>query len=224
MGNVVFFLKTVRWITVVIATTVIVSLLTSCSMGQVNIDEQIHSRAKNIQQSMDHPASWESIVSSGLHEDLIINKDFEAIVALGVAALPELIRFLEHSDQDIFIEYIYALALERISKVDLKKEMDWHSRKEFLTTYKAYLKEIPNKVQRIADEPISDTKKNDQLKALGAPAIPYLFDVIDNGHQELSPAFNYLTNNESKGDIQKWGIDNVDQLNLLINFVEMYKH
>lgn len=148
------------------------------------------------------------------------NEDFEAIIALGVAALPELKQLLDNSEQDGLIEYIYAIALEQISKVDMRKETDWNTGKEFLKTYTTYLKEIPSKVKWMANELISDTEKVDQLKELGTPAIPYLFDVIDSGHQELSPAFDYLTDNESKGDIRKWGIENVDQLNLLINFVE----
>ncbi len=92
--------------------------------------------------------------------------------------------------------------------------------KEFLKTYTTYLKEIPDKVKLIANEPISDTEKIDQLKELGTPAIPYIFDVISNGHQELSPALDYLTDNKSKGDIRKWSVENVEQLNLLTNFFE----
>ncbi|MFB5266024.1 hypothetical protein ACE41H_04375 [Paenibacillus enshidis] len=221
MRKVIFFFNIiVRQISVVIATIVIIGSLSSCSKGQVDVDERVYSSINKIQQSINNPASSEISANSNPYDYVKNNEDFEAIIALGVAALPELKQLLDNSEQDGLIEYIYAIALEQISKVDMRKETDWNTGKEFLKIYTAYLKEIPNKVKRIANEPISDTEKVDQLKALGTPAIPYLFEVIDSGHQELSPAFDYLTDNESKGDIRKWGIENVDQLNLLINFVE----
>lgn len=148
------------------------------------------------------------------------HEDFEVITDLGFAALPELMQLLDQSEQDGFKEYIYAVALEQISKVDMRQGTGWSTGKEFLKIYMDYLKDIPNKVQSIVDEPTSDTEKVDQLKLLGTPAIPYLFDVIDSGHQQLAPAFDFLTDNESKGDVRGWGVKNVDQLNLLINFVE----
>lgn len=224
MRKVSFFFNTVRRLSVFIAAIVIISLLSSCSTDQVDVNEQINSRVKNIQQSMDIPISGEINSDSSLYDDVMNNEDFEGIVALGVAALPELMQLLDQSEQEVFVEYIYAIALEQISKVDLRKEKDWDSGKEFLKKYAVYLKEVPNKVKRIADESISDSKKIDQLKALGTPAIPYLFELIDSGYQELSPAFDYLTDNKSKGDIRKWGIENIDQLNLLINLVEQQSH
>lgn len=215
-----YFFNTVRQLAVVIATLVIVVLLSSCSKSQEDLNKQVHSSVNKIKQSIDHPASSEISASSNPYDYVKNNEDFEAIIALGVAALPELKQLLDNSEQDGLMEYIYAIALEQISKVDMRKDTDWSSGKEFLKTYTTYLKEIPDKVKMIANKPISDTEKIDQLKELGTPAIPYIFSVIDNGHQELSPALDYLTDNKSKGDIRNWSVENVDQLNLLTNFVE----
>lgn len=215
-----FFFYIVRQLAVVIAVTIIVVFMSSCSNGKVDVSEEIHLRINKIQQSIDYSASSEISASSNLYDNVKSNEDFEVITDLGFAALPELIQLLDQSEQDGVKEYIYAVALEQISKVDMRKRTDWNTGKEFLTIYTAYLKEIPNKVKSIVDETINDTEKVDQLKLLGTPAIPYLFDVIDSGHKELAPAFNYLTDNESKGDVREWGIKNVDQLNLLINLVE----
>lgn len=214
-----YFFNTVRQLSFVIAIIVISGLLSSCSKGQVDVNKQVHSSVNKIQQSIDNPASSES-ANSNPYDYVKNNEDFEDIIAIGVAALPELRQLLDNSEQDGLMEYIYAIALEQISKVDMRKETDWSTGKEFLKTYTTYLKEIPDKVKLIANEPISDTEKVDQLKELGTPAIPYIFDVIVNGHQELSPALDYLTDNKSKGDIRKWSVENVDQLNLLTNFVE----
>ncbi|OBZ16320.1 hypothetical protein A8L34_26950 [Bacillus sp. FJAT-27264] len=220
MRKVMFFYNKVLQLSVVIAAIVIVGFLSSCSKGQVDVNEQVHSSVNKIQQSIINQASSEISTSSDPYDYVKNNKDYEAIIALGVAALPELKQLLDKSEQDGLMEYIYAIALEQISKVDMRKETNWSTGKEFLKTYTTYLKEIPNKVKFIANEPISDTEKVNQLKELGTPSIPYIFDVISNGHQELSPALDYLTDNKSKSDTRKWSVENVEQLNLLMNFVE----
>ncbi|BBH22057.1 hypothetical protein Back11_34020 [Paenibacillus baekrokdamisoli] len=219
MQKVIFFYNKVPQLFVVMATIAIVVFLSSCSKGQVDVKEQVHSSVNKIQESINQ-ASSETSANSNPYDYVKNNEDFEAIIALGVAALPELKQLLDNSEQDGLIEYIYAIALEKISKVDMRKKTEWSTGKEFLKTYTAYLKEIPNKVKNIANEPISDTEKVDQLKELGTPAIPYIFDVINNGHQELSPAIHYLTGNKSKIGMRKWSVENVDQLNLLTKFVE----
>lgn len=50
------------------------------------------------------------------------SKDFENIVALGNPALPILKKMLDESNNNGLIEYIYAIAIEKISKVDIREE------------------------------------------------------------------------------------------------------
>lgn len=210
----------IRQLAVVMTATVIIVILTACANKTVDINEQIDLRVNKIQKSIDQPFLSEAGYGPNIYDDIKSNEDFASIINLGFDALPVLIRLLDHSVQDGLEEYIYAVALEGISKVDMRRSTDWNSGKEFLTIYTAHLKEIPNKVKNIVDEPISDKEKIDQLMLLGTPAIPYLFDVIESGYEELAPAFNYLLDNKLKGDVRTWGIENVDQLNLLTNLVE----
>ncbi|MFD2671424.1 hypothetical protein [Marinicrinis sediminis] len=195
-------------------------MLTACVLGQENVQEQVQTHISKMEASIENPVNPDTSTTSNPYDDIQNNEHFEAILELGIPALPELKQSLAHSDQDGLVEYIYAIALEKISKTEMSEQTEWRTGKEFYTIYSAYLKEIPDKVTSIAAEPVSDKEKIAQLKALGVPAIPYIFDVINHGKQELSPALHYLTDNESKSDMRKWSVEHIDQLNLLTDFVE----
>lgn len=204
----------------VMTTLVLVVLLSACSSGQEDASKEVQSSVSNIQESIDNLASSEVAASSNPYDYVKNNEDFKAIIAAGVVALPELEQLLIDSEQDGLMEFIYAIAMEQISKVDMRQAAEWSTGKEFLTIYTSYIEEIPSKVELIADEPINDVDKIDQLKALGTPAIPYIFYAIENRHPELAPALDDLTDNASKDDRREWSVENADLLNLLTNFVE----
>lgn len=127
---------------------------------------------------------------------------------------------LDNSQQSGLIEYIYAIAIEKISKIDLRKEVNWETAEDFSAKYTAHVKEIPDKVDSISNEGISDNEKVNKLKDLGTPAIPYISQKIEEGQKELAPALDYLTDNESQDDFTNWKKENADKESLLKSFVE----
>ncbi|MFD2117544.1 hypothetical protein ACFSTH_13035 [Paenibacillus yanchengensis] len=209
------FSKRMMQLSIVIISVVMIGLLSACAKDKLDVKKEVQNSVNKMEQTMDEQVSSEGSVSIEPYDFVKNNEDYEAIIALGWTALPELKQLLEDAEQDSFIEYVYAVALEQLSKVDLMKESVWKTGKEFLTRYTAYVQEIPEKVETIVAQFVSDQEKVEQLKALGVPAIPYIFDIIGYGNEELSPALDYLTDNKSKGDVNKWGVENVKQLNML---------
>lgn len=68
MGKAMYLFNTVRQLSVVIATIVIVGSLSSCSKGQVDANEQVHSSINKIKQSIDNPTSSEISDSSNPYD------------------------------------------------------------------------------------------------------------------------------------------------------------
>lgn len=148
------------------------------------------------------------------------SKDFENIVALGNPALPVLKKMLDESNNNGLIEYIYAITIEKISKVDIREETNWDNAKDFSQKYTTHLKKIPDQVDEISKEKISLDEKNEKLKKLGTPAIPYIADKIEDGDNDLFPALDYLVDNKSKNNLTEWQVNYSEEYQLLKSFVE----
>lgn len=137
-------------------------------------------------------------------------KEYDNIVSLGNDALPYIEERIDRSPGSGLVDYILAAAAEDIAKVDLKKSnFQWSTGDSFSRSWKSHLKEIPAKTKQIAESNESEAAKNEELKELGTPAIPFILDEIENGHEELVSSAVELIDNRpeaftSPSDIQDW--------------------
>ena len=137
----------------------IVFIISSNIKVNASIEDQIHKNIMNIQQSISNTLSTKPSFSSSPYTYIKDSKDFENIVALGNPALPVLKKMLDESNNNGLIEYIYAIAIEKISKVDIREETNWDNAKDFSQKYTTHLKKIPDQVDEISKEKISLDEK-----------------------------------------------------------------
>lgn len=163
--------------------------------------------------------------SSNPYDYIKDNKNFDNIVQLGDDALPIIAQKIKSSNDNGLNEYILAIAIERIAKVDLKKNGEgWTTAKEFSQVWSKYLRNIPNSVEQIVTSNQSDNLKMENLINLGTPALPFIIDKVEQGNIELFPAVNILIadnniNITSITDPQEWIKQNKEHFNNLRSLV-----
>lgn len=138
-------------------------------------------------------------LSSSPYDYIKAYKEYDNLVSLGNDALPYIEERIDASPGSGLVDYMLALAAEEIAKVDLKKSnFQWSTGDSFSRRWKSHLKEIPAKTKQIAESNNSEAAKNEELKELGTPAIPFILDEIEKGHQELLPAAVELIGDNNK--------------------------
>ena len=163
--------------------------------------------------------------SSNPYDYIKDNKNFDNIVQLGDDALPIIAQKIKSSNDNGLNEYILAIAIERIAKVDLKKNGEgWTTAKEFSQVWSKHLRNIPNSVEQIVTSNQSDNLKMENLINLGTPALPFIIDKVEQGNIELFPAVNILIadnniNITSITDPQEWIKQNKEHFNNLRSLV-----
>ena len=135
-------------------------------------------------------------LSSNPYDYISGDEEFNGIVNLGNDALPVLQNKISQSPNNGLQEYIAAIAIERIAKVDLKKNEStaWETAKGFTDKWKKYLKNIPSSVDSIVmDNQKNTDEKVKELVELGTPAIPFIAEKIEAGDEQLFPVLIELT-------------------------------
>lgn len=157
------------------------------------------------------------------------NKYYDAIVEIGPKAVPIIIKDIKNSENNGLREYILAIAVEEIAQVDLKKinnaisidySKTWSNAKAFAEKWTQHLHSIPDEVNNITqDSTKTDEEKINELVDLGAPAIPYILDKIQEGNTSISPSLYELLKDNK--DIQIFNslqpsinYNDIDNLNL----------
>ncbi len=121
------------------------------------------------------------------------NPSYEALIAEGTNVLPELHQTLSESTEDGLLEYITAIAIEEITRTDIRNSfsVSWETAKEFENSWTAFLTDVPQKIETLLSSSLSDQEKVQELQKYGLLAIPVL-----NRHMttfsEDSPIFSYL--------------------------------
>ncbi|MGG3182532.1 hypothetical protein ABEQ41_30380 [Priestia megaterium] len=115
-------------------------------------------------------------------------------------ALPVLQNKIDQSANDGLQEYILSIAIETISKTNLKNDTstEWNSAKVFGQKWKQFLKEVPSKVDEISESAKASQDKINELLQLGTPAIPFIADKMEEGKEDLFPALEELTKNNKE--------------------------
>jgi len=159
------------------------------------------------------------------------NQYYRNIVNIRSPALQYLRNKIAESKNDGLEEYILAIAMEEIAKVNLKGENQsyhWSHAKGFVPVWDQHLKNIPKNVDSIVSSNIPNMEKFNKLNKLGTPAIPYIMDKIEEGSTYLVPALNELLidnkkvifDKDSIKDYQEWVKSNKDNFKDLRSLVE----
>ncbi|MFC4770327.1 hypothetical protein [Effusibacillus consociatus] len=202
--------------------TMLINQNTSASIEK-KIDNNFASIAQKINKEISLRSELAS--SSNPYDYIQGNDDFNEIINLGNDALPYLHKKLSRSEHDGLQEYITAIAIERIAKVDLKKTSQWETAKDFNSKWKKHLASIPATVDAIAsDSKVSSDEKAKRLLELGTPAIPFILEKVESGNEELFPVVIELTKGskveatESVKNKMEWATNNKD------SFKDLKKH
>lgn len=169
----------------------IITLFVNNQFASASIDEQVDTNLAAIQEEISKEVALKSelAMSSNPYDYIKDNKDFVSIVALGNNALPVLQNKIEQSLNNGLQEYILAIAIETISKTNLKNDpsTEWNSAKLFGEKWKRFLKDVPLKVDEISKSSKSTNDKINELIELGTPAIPFIADKVEEGKEDLFP-------------------------------------
>lgn len=121
------------------------------------------------------------------------NQGFTEIVNTGSTALPILRDRIGKSSANGLKEYLLAIAIEDIAKVNLKgNNYGWSNAKNFTNKWDNHLKSIPNAVNDIAKSNDNSITKVNKLVQLGTPALPFIMDEIEQGNTEIIGALEPL--------------------------------
>lgn len=125
--------------------------------------------------------------------DYINNDCFRAIVAMGPEALETIRRELIVSEKNGLVQYILAIAAEKIAATDLKKQkLVWEHAQDWAIKWDMFLAELPERVDAIVNSSEKASVKRSQLESLGYAALPLLEDRVKEGNVELKAAFENL--------------------------------
>ncbi|NOU64995.1 hypothetical protein GC096_13240 [Paenibacillus sp. LMG 31461] len=191
-------------------------LLVSFLMNNKNVsaaEKQINESFAAISEQINKEISLQSNLSfsSNPYDYIKNNEDFENIVNLGNDALPYLDKKLSNSKQNGLQEYITAIAMERIAKVDLKENESstWENGKGFAAKWNLHLTSIPSSVDAIlTDKQSNSDDKVRKIIKLGTPAIPFIADQIERGDDSLFPALIALTKGDGNNAVADETISN----------------
>ena len=198
---------------------------TQVSAISKTIDTDLQQLTNSIEK--DAISNPELAMSSCPYDYIKNNESFDDIVALGNDALPVLEDKINDSEQSGLQEYILAIAMEKIAKVDFKDgDQEWNNGKGFTERWDYHLQHLESNIQSIISSSDSVAIKNTNLEKLGTPAIPFIMDNISAGNTELEPALQELCEGNSSvtldenTNIQDWIKNNnskFDSLRKLVN-------
>ncbi len=120
-------MRSVKAIILIAAAVAIAAVaIVGFALSGKSIAADIDGRLASIMKDLDKSASA-SMASSNPYDYVVDNANFEAIVALGLDALPILEQGLHATDADDLREYIMCIAIEEIARCDLKQfeEFAW---------------------------------------------------------------------------------------------------
>ncbi|KRE59581.1 hypothetical protein [Paenibacillus sp. Soil750] len=191
-------------------------LFVSFLMNNKNVsaaEKQINESFAAISEQINKEISLQSNLSfsSNPYDYIKQNADFDNIIKLGNDALPYLDKKLANSKQNGLQEYITAIAIERIAKLDLKENENtaWENGKGFSAKWNLHLKSIPSSVDAIlTDKQLNSDDKVKKIIKLGTPAIPFIADKIERGDESLFPALIALTKDDGNKPVADETISN----------------
>lgn len=147
------------------------------------VEKDINDLIKDYNERLANPSEEDTklFLSSNPYDFVEDNMYYDRIVAQGVASLAELEEISKSSDS--FTQYILAIAVEDIIKVDLKasgytSDFFWDTGDKFLVSLSEYKKFVSKEVESIVTSDIEISEKEEKLKELGVLAVPYIYNFV----------------------------------------------
>ncbi|WP_340023408.1 hypothetical protein MHI24_31045 [Paenibacillus sp. FSL K6-1096] len=188
------------------------------------IDENLNVLATQLQAEIDNKT--ELAMSSNPYDFIKNSEEYTNIVNIGPDAIPILEKKIDESEGSGLFDYIFAAAIEEISKVDLKEDQStaWAYGDKFSEKWKIKLSTLPEQVKKIANSELSEDEKINSLTKLGLPAIPFIIDQVEAGKTELFPVvLSLVPDSQAKSltaiDEVQWAKENKDKFDDLKKYV-----
>ncbi len=162
--------------------------------------------------------------SSNPYDYIRDSNEFNNIVVIGPDALPIIKQRIDDSDENGLREYILAIAAEKIAKVDLKGDnLGWSTGKEWSDKWSNHLKNLSSNFKNIISSNKDAETKNLEIVRLGTPALPLIFDEVEQGNPQLIPSLQKLVEGNKKinfdinsiKDYKEWAKANKDSVQSL---------
>ncbi|MFF2911723.1 MULTISPECIES: hypothetical protein [Bacillales] len=131
--------------------------MTADASVEKQIDENLDGLVEQLQTEAANKT--ELAISSNPYDYLKNSAAYSNIVNLGTDALPILEKKMDESEGSNLFDYIFAAAIEEISKINLKEDQSttWASGDNF-SEWKQKLSTLPEEVEKIANSDLSKTK------------------------------------------------------------------
>lgn len=189
------------------------------------IDENLSGLSKQLETEVANKT--ELAMSSNPYDYIKNSEEYQNIVNLGPEAIPVLEKKIDESQGSGLFDFIFAAAIEEISKVDLKEDQStaWDTGEKFSEKWKVKLSTLPEEVEKISNSDQSSDEKITSLKKLGVPAVPFIIDQVEAGKTELFPVVQSLVSTTSQAksftatDVVQWAKDNKDEFKELKEYV-----
>ncbi|MEK4042863.1 hypothetical protein NSU18_04310 [Paenibacillus sp. FSL H8-0048] len=188
------------------------------------IDQNLNGLATQLQAEVTNKT--ELAMSSNPYDFIKNSEEYTNIVNIGPDAIPILEKKIDESEGSGLFDYIFAVAIEEISKVDLKEEQStaWAYGDKFSEKWKVKLSTLPAEVENIANSDLSENEKITSLTKLGLPAVPFIMDQVESGKTELFPVvLTLVPDAQAKSltaiDEVQWAKDHKDTFDDLKKYV-----
>lgn len=175
----------------------------------------------------------ETQLSSNPYDYAKNNVYFEKIVDMGYPVVPLIEDYIVKSPDNGLREYLLAIAIEKVAKVDLKATggTGWYTAKLFVKDWESHLANVPVKVKEILNSNKTDSEKASDIEKLGLPSTPYVMDYLNNSngtHAEIEKSLvNLLKDSKITSefkvdttDFDTWSKENKAKLQNLRTYVE----
>ena len=174
--------KNIRFIPIGLSIVLILCLFFAFNSQSASAAEKVRINLEKIDESIQNEINNRTILSlsSNPYDYVVDNQYYDKIILLGVAALPELETTLINSENNGLNEYILAIAIEEISKVDVNKilgntDYGWENAMEFESEWTKIKSTASHAVETIILSNELDTEeKIMQISNYGILAIPSL--------------------------------------------------
>lgn len=161
------------------------------------------------------------------------NPYLDELVNYGWEIVPLLERKIDNSNENSKKEYFFAIAIEKITKTDLRRGSGWGTGKDFIITWKYHLRLIPSRVEKIMASNLDKNIKEERLVKLGVMSIPPLLENIENNDTNIDMKevlSRLLTEKEKKElkfsentNLKEWTKNNKYYFNKIKKYVESKK-
>jgi len=141
----------------------------------------------------------ETKLSSNPYDYAKNNEYFNKIVAMGYPVLSLIEDHINTSPDNGLKEYLLAIAMEEIAKVDLKTDeagnmYKWETGKGFVREWDNLLYRIPSSVSVILNSGQTNDAKIAALIKLGIPVVPYIIARFDSSNPDQQQVLTTVLN------------------------------